>query len=621
MRRWWLVLLVLLAPLAQAGGPPDGSGSVHAFLNRSQVSLGDVVTLNIRSSGSIGSPDLSPLQKDFRVLGTSRTRSVQIVNGKTTTMSQIGIALKPLHDGTLAIPPLDVGGAKTEALTLHVGAAPSGGIGKVGDPVFMETAVLSSSPWVGQQTVYTVRLFYLPGVDGSLGNPTADGARLIRLDRDHRYTTERNGYTYRVVERSWALIPQRSGAITVQGPAFRGQQLAPGNSNPWLRNPNNFLNNPNALLNGQAPGFGTPVDATAPLTHIDARAAPANAGKPWLPARNVQLRLTGLPANGKVDAAAPLTVTLNISADGQPADALPEPQLPPIAGARVYPDQTQDATDDTGQWLKGSRTRSFAIVPRRNGNLVIPAITLSWWNVASGRPEKAILPAHTLHVSGVVANAPGASAPSGSTAVTGHAAAAPPASAVTAPAPVAGAPAGASLVWRDIAIASLALWALAILAAGAWWWQRHALVRSPADERVGTRRVDHAADATPDRAATEPIAASEDATAKPDPRILHRKTLDAARNRDIAGCEHALLAWAHVTRPEITHLGALREALSEDAQREALDELQRARWQGGDATAACAAVAQAFAHGFAWRGKGKSTRSRTADLPPLYPSP
>ncbi|MGH8124239.1 MAG: BatD family protein [Rhodanobacteraceae bacterium] len=622
MRRWWwIALLVLLAPLAQAGTPSAASGSVHAFLNRSHVSLGDVVTLNIRSSGSIGTPDLSPLQKDFQVLGTSRSRSVQIVNGKTTTMSQIGVALKPLHGGTLVIPPFDVGGAKTQALTLHVGAAPSGGIGKVGDPVFMETAVLSSSPWVGQQTVYTVRLFYLPGVDGSLGDPTADGARLIRLDRDHRYTTERNGYTYKVVERSWALLPQRSGAITVQGPAFQGRQLAPGSPNSWLRNPNMFLNHPNALLNGQVPGFGTPVDATAPLTHIEARAAPVNGGKPWLPARKLQLKLAGLPANGKVDAGAPLTVTLSISADGQPADALPEPQLPPIAGARVYPDQTRDATDDTGQWLKGSRTRSFAIVPRRNGKLMIPAITLSWWNVTSGRAEKATLPAHTLHIRGVVANAPGPSAPPGSTTVASHGVGVPPASATSTSVPVAGAAAGASLIWRDIALASLALWGLVILVAGAWWWQRHALMPPSADERpAGTRQSEGTADSTPDRAATVPIAAADEAAASPHPRALQRETLDAARSGDVAACEHAVLAWARVTRPEITHLGALREALSDGAQREALDLLQRVRWQGGDAAHACAAVAQAFAHGFAWREDDKSTRTRTADLPPLYPS-
>ncbi|HET9820023.1 MAG TPA: BatD family protein, partial [Rhodanobacteraceae bacterium] len=394
LRRCWIVLLVLVVPLAQAA-------SVHAFVDRNHVSLGDTVTLNIQSNDSIGTPDLSALQKDFEVLGTSRSSSIQIVNGKSTSTSQLGIALKPKHAGTLTIPALDVGGDTTRPLTLQVGAAPSGGTGKVGDPVFMEANVLSSSPWVGQQTVYTVRLFYLPGVDGALGDPSVDGARLIQLDRDHRYVTQRDGYTYKVIERSWALIPQRSGSIRVRGPEFQGRQLGAANPNTWF-------NDPNAPFHG----FGAPVHALAPTTAIDARAAPASAGKPWLPARDVQVKLSGLPAGGEVDASAPLTLTLSISASGVPADALPEPELPPIAGARVYPDQSRDSTDDSSQWLHGTRTRNFAIVPDRNGALTIPAITLDWWNVDQNRAEQAKVPAHTLKVRGVAAGSASPVAPS-----------------------------------------------------------------------------------------------------------------------------------------------------------------------------------------------------------------
>jgi hypothetical protein len=599
MRRWLIVLLISLVPAARAA-------SVHAFLDRNHVSLGDTVTLNLQSDGSIGTPDLSPLRKDFQVLGTSRSSSVQIVNGRTTSTSQLGIALKPLHTGTLTIPPLDVGGAKTQPLTLQVGAAPSGGVGKVGDPVFMEANVLSSSPWVGQQTVYSVRLFYLPDVDGALGDPSADGARLVKLDRDHRYIADRNGYTYKVIERSWALIPQRRGPITVHGPEFQGQRLSPGNPGVWL-------NNPNALLNGRIPGFGTPVHAAAPAVRIDARAVPANAGKPWLPARDVQLKLTGLPASGEVSAGVPLTLVLDISATGQPADALPEPELPPIAGARIYPDQTREDTDDSGPWLKGRRTRSFAIVPQRNGELTIPAITLNWWNVESGRAEQATLPAHTLRVTGTVAGASsiGVPAAGSSVAVTSRSVALPSASTVAAAA------AGPSKPWRIIALASLALWVLAIAAAGAWWWLRRRRARSAGNASV--HDGNGTTGAASERGAADPhVAKAAVPVAKPDARALRRRTLDAAREGDAAACERALLEWARMTHPGIAHAGMLRDALADAAQRDALDALQRVRWQGGDPASACGKVTDAFARGFAWRDD-RQVRDRKQDLPPLYP--
>lgn len=605
MRHGWIVLLLLLAPLVHAA--TGTSGAVHAFLDRTHVSLGDTVTLNIQSRGTLDTPDLSPLQNDFQVLGTSRSSSMQITNGKAEATSQLGIALKPLHAGALTIPALDVGGATTRPLTLQVGAAPAGGMGKVGDPVFMEASVLSSSPWVGQQTVYTVRLFYLPGVDGALGDPSADGARVIKLDRDHRYMTNRNGYAYKVIERSWALIPQRSGAITVQGPEFQGQRLAVGNPGTWFNNPNALLNNPNAILNGQMPGLGAPVQATAPTVHMNARAAPAGAGKPWLPARTLQLKLTGLPPNGEVDAGTPLTLTLSISASGQPADTLPEPELPPIAGAQTYPDQTQDSTDDSGQWLQGKRTRSFAIVPQRNGSLTIPAITLNWWNVETGRAEQASVPAHTLRVSGAVASAASVSAPpNASMAATSNIAA-----------PVVGATpsTGVPDVWRVAALASFALWLLGVVVFAGWLWRQRRRARPPRTPLRGEPASPAPADA---ELASDAAAGVHRA---PDARALQRNALDAARAGDAAACEHALLEWARAWRPGIMRLSQVRDALANPVQRDALDALQRARWQGGDPSSACAAVAEVFAKTFVWRDGDKPARGRDADLPPLYPSP
>jgi hypothetical protein len=603
-----LALLALFAPLAQAAGASGGSaGDVHAFLDRSHATLGDTVTLNIRSTGALDQPDLSPLRNDFEVLGTSRSTSVQIVNGQATSTSQLGIALKPLRAGTLTIPALAVGGGHTQALTLQVGAAPSGGTGKVGDPVFMETSVLSSSPWVGQETVYTVRLFYLPGVDGALGDPSADGARLVQLDRDHRYVTQRNGYTYKVIERSWALIPQRSGNIRVHGPVFQGQRTGPGIPNAWF-------NNPNGLLNVPLQGFGGAVRASAPVAQIDARAPPANAGKPWLPAQSVELKLSGVPAGGQIDAGAPLTVTLAISASGQPADALPEPQLPAIAGARVYPDQTRDATNDSGKWLQGTRTRTFAIVPERNGTLTIPAITLDWWNVEQNRPEQARTTARTLEVSGVVA---GSSAP----------AAPPAASPAPSAAPATAAPADAGAAastssgsrWRDIALASLALWILLALAGFAWWLS----LRRRRTAALATGEMTAAAPApkaVPRPSSTGPRSRAAKQGARMAAKALQREALDAARAGDAAACEHGLLAWARASGHGVASVGALRDALADPAQRAALDALQRARWQGVDVADACSQVSTAFAKGFAWRSGGE-VNGRDGALPPLYPLP
>jgi len=552
--------LLLIVPFAHAD-----SGNLRAFLDRDHVALGDTVTLNIEGPDALSAkPDLSPLQNDFDVLGTSSSSNVQIVNGTSHSTTQLGIALRTRRAGTLAVPSLQIGSERTQPLTLQVTPAPSGGQGGPGDPAFLEASVDSPAPYVGQQDVYTLKLFYTGSLTGGqLEEPQADGAQLIHLNGDTRYQSTRNGQTYQVVERHYALIPERSGRIVVRGPTFMGQMLSSGGNAPF----DNFFDD------------GKPVQARADDMALDARVAPAAAGTPWLPAQSVQLQLSGVPNDGRIKLGEPLSLTLSVDAVGQPADGLPEPQLPVLDGARVYPDKTRDSTRDDGHWLHGTRTRTFAIVPNRAGELTIPAITLNWWNVAQDHAEQARVPEHTLIVTGVAAGNAGNPAPPA--AVRSGAMRSAPA-AVSQEAP-----------WRTIAIASLALWGVA-LATFAWW-------------RLHRRRA--------------PVIGGADlSTVAPDnARDLHRRTMWAARDNDVAACERALLEWARALRPHLKNLGELHALLADGAQRAALEELQRARWKGGDARAACAAVAQAFSGDFAWQENPSAKGRNQEPLPPLYP--
>ncbi len=97
---------------------------VQATLDRTQVELGETVTLNLRVNGGgmAAAPDLGVLSKDFAVLGTSSNTSISIVNGSRSAQLTIGIALRPLHTGTLTIPAMAFAGGTTQPLQLEVGA-------------------------------------------------------------------------------------------------------------------------------------------------------------------------------------------------------------------------------------------------------------------------------------------------------------------------------------------------------------------------------------------------------------------------------------------------------------------------------------------------------------------
>lgn len=565
----WLCMLCFLLPLsAMANG-------VHATLDRNEAHLGETVTLNVSIDGTMdaSTPDLAALNNDFEILGTSTNSVLNDVNGQQTAQVIIGIALRPRHVGDLQIPSLTVAGSQTKPLTLHVD--PPDNSASAGNPkqVFVEVTADPGHVYVGQQLLVRVRLFYDGNINnGTMPDPQVDGADLRQLGGDLNYESEQSGHRYNVLERRYALVPQHAGTLTIPSFEFQGEMIEPGNSN-------------DSSLFGQLGVFGdtTPVAADSTPVTIEVQPAPANWGKTtWLPARALTLDLQGLPGDGKIRVGQPLNLHMTVEATGLPADALPEPSLPTIDGATVYPDQPTSTTQDDGQWLTGRRERSFAILPQHAGTLTIPATTLTWFDVQSGQRQVATIPARTLTVLAAANASPAAPSSAIQAPMTST-----PASTSSVPATSnATSTAAAPSVWRWVAIVSVALWLLSIAAFFGW---RQRKPKPPS---------------SPTSTATDSV------------RQLRRVFMEAARGRDSALQAHSLLAWARAERPSLQNLGQLSAELDSDVQRGAIERLQRAQYAGGTAIDGNE-LATVFANGFAWRIEGASASD--SPLPPLYP--
>lgn len=563
--RFVCLLLCLALPLLAR------ATDVQATLDRNTMQLGETVTLNLRiagGSGNVAMPDLGPLQQDFDILGRSQSSNLSIVNGKSSSELVIGVVLRPKHAGTLTIPSLTVAGARTAPLQLQVDPPNPAAAAAMHKSVFMEAEVTPQRGWVGQQFSYVVRLYYSGDISsGSLDTPQIGGVELSQVGGDLRYDAVRGGRQYHVIERRYALVPQHAGALEIPALGFQGEALDPSD-------PDSFF------------GAGTPVSASAPALALQVQAAPANWGKAaWLPARALSLTLTGWPdASAPVRVGQPINLTMKLSATGLPSEALPALSLPALQGATAYPDQPATATATDGPWLVGSRQRAFAVVPEQAGTLTLPATTLRWFDVTSGQQRTAEIPAHSFTVlpaSGAAAASPTPTAPAAAASATTPVVAATPTAGSANP-PARGAP------WRGIALASLLLWLLSVLA---WWlWRR----RMPRD----------AVAVAANRAGT-------DAT-----RRARQAFLAAARGSDATAQLRTLLAWAQAERPAIRHPGTLHDALADEAQRRALADLQRRCYGDVPAAARSDDLADVFKHGFAWHATDKADDDT---LPPLYP--
>jgi len=552
-----LLMLALIPALA-------GAAEVTATLDRDHVQLGETVTLNVRiqgDTGGVAAPDLRALNQDFQLLGTSQNSSLSVVNGQASSELTFGVALRPRHVGVLQIPALSVAGGRTAPLQLTVSAPDPAAATATQRDIFMESKVEPAHGYVGQQLTYVVRLYYANRIGGDAPQPPqVDGVEVSALGKGLNYDAERGGRTYHVLEQRYALIPQHAGQVEIPPVDFQGEAADP-------RDPNSFF------------GATVPVSASAPAQTITVQPAPADwGGSAWLPARQLGLSLDGWPTaqDAPPRVGQPLNLTMNLQATGLSYEALPALSLPPLDGATVYPDKPVTGNRQDGQWIIGRRQQSFAIVPERAGTLTIPATTLKWWNVLTDKMEVAQIPAHSVSVLPAVgaATTPPQTAPAASVHDVG-----------AAPAGTAAAP--ASTPWRWIALASLGLWLLSVLA---WWlWQRR-------------RR----------RSSVPPPAA-----ARTSARSSQLAFLAAARGSDPAAQVRSLLAWARAERPAIQHLGELSAALDDAAQRAAIETLQQRHYAAAPSHDAGANLAEAFKRGFAWRAP--EATDENSGLPPLYP--
>lgn len=556
----WRALCILLCLFALVWPLAALAADVEASLDRHHVELGETVTLNLRSQGGLAqTPDLSVLSRDFAVLGSSSNTSISIINGRRSAQVTIGIALRPLHTGILRIPSLTFAGGTSQPLELQVDESDPRASASGRKDVFLEAAVDPADGYVGQQRVYTLRLFFAADLtNGALEDPQLAGVDVRRLGNEINYQAERGGRRYNVIERRYALTPQREGHLEIPPVAFQGDMVN-------MADPDAFF------------GSGTPVSASSPTVSLDAKPAAArDARATWLPARDLRLSLDGGPAHGDLRVGQPLNLVMSVQATGLPYEALPALSLPPLDGATVYPDKPVNGTHVDGSWLVGRRQQGFAIVPNRPGKLVIPQTTLTWWNVVTDHAEVARIPAQTFTVL-PAANASPQSPAASQPAVT------PPM-----PPPAAGTVVGNGLPWRWLALGSFGLWLLSLLG---WWWLR--------------RRAATVKPATP-------------AVAAPSSARLRAAFLAAARGGDAGAQVSTLLAWARAERPSLQNLGELALALSSASQREAIDALQRRRYAGSEEAGLGDRLAAVFRDGFAWREAG-GDGGHASPLPPLYP--
>ena len=442
-----LVLALCCGCLAAVALAQGQAVSLRASVDRQTIRANESFTYILRAEGQLsGRFDPSALARDFDILETSQSTSVQIVGGRTSQVAEWLVALMPRRAGRFELPPATLNGVQSNAVAVEI--LPALEAAGAGD-IFIEVELDRLAGFVQAQTIYTVRLYVGIGTGrATLTAPAVEGGEAIveKLGDDSDYQTVRANREYIVHERRYAIFPQSPGLLRI-GPAVYDAIIYP--------------------RNGLQRQFRLSSDVVA-LEVKPAVAPPAtHPGAVWLPATDLRIEESWSDGSAVFEQGVPKTRTLTVTARGVLETQLPEIELAATPGLRQYADQPDLSRELAANGIEAKRTERFAVVAQQSGSIALPPLELPWWNVDMERWEIARLPGTTIEVrpGAVPANAPAAASAADGTAA----------------APT---PAGAAGYWPWLSAALGLGWLATIVL----WWLRARAGRPRASAARASRR-------------------------------------------------------------------------------------------------------------------------------------
>jgi hypothetical protein len=381
------IFLVLLSCTSQAA-------NITVQVDRDPVALNESFTITFQADESISAnPDFGPLLNDFDIISRSQSSNMQIINGSVSQQSNWTLHVMAKRAGKLTIPSIRFGSDISPSISITVKQqVDKGAATAANNNMFVEVETDHASAYVQQQILYTIRFYRAININGAkISDPNINGGDVVvdKLGDDSTFETRRGGRRYIVVERKYALFPQKSGTLNIDPISLDVRVPAPsrGIFDPFGQN-------------------STTRRLKSKSITLDVKPIPDTMqGKNWLPARNLTLTETWSQDPPKFVVGEPITRTLTLKADGLTAAQLPSLAMADNSSFKTYPDQPRLNDKTSGRGISGTRQEKIAIIPTQPGELTLPPLEIHWWNLGSNQMEIAKVPARTVKVAPAAATA------------------------------------------------------------------------------------------------------------------------------------------------------------------------------------------------------------------------
>ena len=378
----------------------ESSISVEASVNRTSLSINDILDYKITISGAKGQPSINEsFLKDFAIINRSTQQSYQLINNNFFSSQIKSFQLRPNREGTIIIPSTQINIAgktyETEPISITVSASsttsiasnspvtsqknkntasnvtsgiPSGGT----KDLFILAVLDKSKAYVGEEIIYSIRLYRrFSSLDQLLYQEPKFGMLTEQLERDQNtYTKIHNGIRYYVQEIDRrSLFSYEPGTLTIPSATaevqinfFYGNKIIKSNDLSVTIMPLPEKNKP-ANFSGLVGNYSLDVD-------VNTNALIEN--KP------IAIRLS-VEGSGNIKQLSDLTFET-------------DPSI-----FKVYQSSTNDLITYINS-VSGVRHFEYIIVPKRDGTMTLPVFSFSYFEPKSQTYKTITSPTNTVTI-------------------------------------------------------------------------------------------------------------------------------------------------------------------------------------------------------------------------------
>ena len=384
--------------------------SFTAKVNRNPVPLGETFVLTLQYDGAPGdsSPDLTSLNKDFKVYSVGREYRQSIVNGTSKTTYLWNVVMSPKVADTALIPAISFKHYQSQPISIKVVAENASGSNV---PKFsVGRSVNNDKPFVQEQIIYTLILKTTEDLRGNLPEFADNGNSdwiIKQIDSPQAVSEIENGIETHKIEIHYAMFPQKSGKLKTPELNFSGYYF-----DHTKANNRRFSGVFGGFTDNFFGGFGdnaamTQINLSARPIEVDVKPIPAeNNGSWWLPSNQVELTSDWDEKIPEFKAGEAVNREITLAAAGVADTQLPKLRFKETEGLKQYPEKPEYKSVAVDNGVVSSMSVKVVYIPEYGGKITIPEIVVPWYNLKTQTMEKAVLPAVEVEVKGDAAVVP-----------------------------------------------------------------------------------------------------------------------------------------------------------------------------------------------------------------------